>query len=196
MRKTCLKALLIVDAQNDFLPGGSLAVVGGDKIIPNINKVIEHALANGWYVIVSRDKHPLVTAHFKKWPQHCVGGTPGAEFPKSLMLPQKYILVTKGKSAEDDGYSPFEGTNDQGYSLNTLLALLKIRDLYFTGLATDWCVKAGVLDALELRYRVHLLTDAVAAVNLHPQDGENAIGAMHAAGALLTTTQEVLDEKN
>ncbi|MBI4118218.1 MAG: isochorismatase family protein [Parcubacteria group bacterium] len=181
------KALILVDVQNDFCPGGSLAVPRGDEVVPPLNRMIMFAVAQGWDIVASRDWHPRQTKHFAEfggiWPVHCVQGTPGAEFHSGLHLSMSYSqfqVVSKGLGDADD-YSAF----DSGMKPEA-------KHLYVGGLATDYCVLATVRRALELGYEVTLLTDASRAVDLKPGDGERAIAEMQAAGAVLATTEEVM----
>lgn len=189
------EALLVVDVQNDFCPGGALAVKDGDKVVEPLNQMIDIFWHKGKPTFCSRDWHPENTKHFEKWPVHCCQNTPGAEFHPALN--NMAVTVTKGISTEDDGYSPFEGTvgyinKNNRISFNEALIELKITDLYIGGLATDYCVKAACLDARKLGYNVYLLTDACRAVNLKPTDEANAIEEMKMAGVIMTTTDEVL----
>jgi nicotinamidase/pyrazinamidase len=189
------KALIIVDPQNDFFPSGPLGVPNGDEIISPLNRMISHAVQLGWLLIVTRDWHPKHTAHFKVWAEHCVEYTPGANFHADLVLPKNYILISKGMSIKDDGYSPFEGIDADGASLHEVLQAYGITTLYVGGLATDYCVRACVLDAQEKGYETIVLADAVRAVNIHPTDGYAAFLEMRAAYAHVTETTEVLYEK-
>ncbi len=171
-------ALLVVDVQNDFCPGGSLAVAGGNAIIPVINTWMPRFTT----VVASRDMHPAQTVHFRKWPPHCVAGTAGAGFCKGLHTELFTLVVDKGTMDIDDGYSAFEATN---VDLEQWLRDRGITTLYICGLATDYCVKQTVLDALQRKFTVLLIRAAVAAVGVHPGDGERALAAMTAAGARL-----------
>lgn len=180
-------ALLIVDVQNDFLPGGALAVPEGDAVIPPLNALAAQFAAAGRPVIASRDWHPPVTTHFQthggQWPPHCVQGTPGAAFPDTLRLPPGTLIVSKGMGADEDAYSAFQARDEQGRPLAELLRERGVRHLYVGGLATDYCVQASVLDALAHGFRVTVLEDAIRAVNLQPHDGARALEKMRAAGA-------------
>lgn len=189
-----VKALLIVDVQNDFCPGGALAVTNGDQVVEPLNRMIAYFGIKGFPVFCSRDWHPVNSKHFSKWRVHCVQNTSGANFHPDLNTTHG-IIVTKGTSTEDDGYSPFEGFLENGRNLNDLLKTLNTRDLYIGGLATDYCVKAACLDARkpELNYNVYLLTDACRAVNLKPGDEALALNEMINAGVKMTTTDEVLE---
>jgi len=189
------KALLVVDPQNDFCPGGSLAVPEGDKIIPAINKYIRIFTKAGLPVFASRDWHPKKTAHFKKfggvWPSHCIQNTKGAEFHPRLKLPKQAVLLYKGMDPEKDSYSVFQAQDFNGMEFLNLLKYLGIKELYVGGLATDYCVKLSVLDALKRGLKVKLLTDAIKGVNLSPTDSQRAIIEMARRGAQKITLKEM-----
>jgi nicotinamidase/pyrazinamidase len=175
-------ALVIVDVQNDFLPGGSLAVPDGDEVISVINTWIRRFRAAGLPVFATRDWHPADHCSFQEqggpWPPHCVAGTKGAAFSSELTLPPAVGIVSKAMNPEMDAYSDFE---DTGFS--DQLRELGVRRLFVGGLATDYCVRATVLDALEEGFHVVLLIDAVRAVDVRPGDGDRAWAEMLAAGA-------------
>jgi nicotinamidase/pyrazinamidase len=179
-----MKALLVVDVQNDFCPGGALAVTSGDKVVPIIN----HLMAHFDVIVASKDWHPLKSVHFKKWPPHCVQDTPGAEFHPQLLRGKIQQVFLKGTQDKDDGYSAFEATN---VDLVTYLKQADITDLYVTGLATDYCVKASAMDAAKNGLRTYVVTDAVAAVNVRPGDGAAALDEMQRAGISLVTSSQV-----
>lgn len=189
-------ALLIVDVQNDFCPGGALAVNEGDQVISPLNRVAQAIAQRGGLVLASRDWHPRETKHFAafggKWPVHCVQGTHGAAFHPDLRLPDGAIIISKGTGSEDDGYSAFEGRAEDGRTLHEILQAHGVKRLLVGGLATDYCVRASVLDALKHGYEVIVLTDAIRGVNLQPEDSENALREMQAAGAQLTPTADAL----
>lgn len=193
------KALLVVDVQKDFCPGGSLAVSDGDKIVEPINQMVGYAWKNNWHVICSRDWHPAVTKHFKDhgglWPAHCVQNTPGAEFHPSLKH-HAATVIDKGYGKDEDGYSPFDGHTGWGKTLNEYLQSWNVLEIYVCGLATDYCVKAACLDAAKLGYKVYLLLDACRAVNVNLVDGEKAVEEMKTAGVIVTTTNAVLAAEN
>jgi nicotinamidase/pyrazinamidase len=184
-------ALVIVDVQNDFCPGGALAVPDGDRVVPVLNRCIERFDALGAPIVASRDWHPPVTRHFKAhggaWPPHCVQGTTGAEFHRDLRLPARAIVVSKGMNPEDDAYSCFQAEDPSGMPFAATLGELGARRLVVGGLATDYCVKATVLDALREGFEVVVLEDAIRAVDLAPGDGARAIEAMQASGAMFAT---------
>ena len=181
------KALLIVDMQNDFCTGGALAVPDGERIVPILNKYIEKFLKERLPIFASRDWHPKESKHFKKfgglWPEHCIENTAGARFHPSLRLPKEAIVVSKGMGFDDDSYSAFQAKDDSGTGFGVLLGNLAIEELYIGGLATDYCVKSSVLDALKFAFKVKLLTDAIKGVNIKPGDSEDAINEMERYGA-------------
>lgn len=181
-------ALLIVDVQNDFCPGGSLAVPGGDEIIPAINRYIRLFQEKRLPVLASRDWHPQETVHFKTcggaWPVHCLQGSEGARFHPDLKLPDNVIVLSKGMNPErDDEYSDFHAVTENGVPFPEFLKEQGINRLYVSGIATDYCVKATVLDALNHGFNVTLLADALRGVDLNPGDSAKAMEEMVAAGA-------------
>jgi nicotinamidase/pyrazinamidase len=191
-------ALLVVDLQVDFCPGGRLSVPDGDQVVPAINRYMELFREQGLPLLASRDWHPAVTSHFKDfggiWPVHCVQKTPGAAFHPEMEIGPDVIIVSKGMDPGRDDYSAFQGVNEEGTTLPGLLESLGIRHLYVGGLATDYCVKETVLEGLRRNLHVTLLEDAVAAVNLKPDDGDDAIAEMVAAGAGITSLPLLSDD--
>jgi len=179
-------ALVIVDIQNDFLPGGSLAVAGGDQVIPVINAYIAKFQQRGLPIVATRDWHSPDHSSFIQqggpWPEHCVAGSKGAEFAPALLLPETAQIFSAGYDKASAGYSGFEDTD-----LHSHLNQAGIKRLFIGGIATDYCVLHTVLDALQYRYRVFLLQDAIRAVNVNPEDGQNAVQKMLANGAELLT---------
>jgi Amidases related to nicotinamidase len=178
------RALLIVDVQNDFCPGGTLAVKDGDKTVPVINSIIDKFNV----VVSSQDWHPVDSVHFEKWPPHCVAGTYGADFHPDLESGKIDLKLLKGTDNKDDGYSAFEATNA---SLTNFLNGQDIQTLYVCGLATDYCVKASAIDAIKEGFHTYVITDAVAAVNLKPGDDKKALDEMYTSGCLLIGSSEV-----
>lgn len=180
-------ALLVVDVQNDFCPGGALAVPQGDAVVPVLNQYLAHASAAGIPIYASRDWHPAETTHFApyggKWPPHCVQGTQGAELHAGLDLPPEAVVVSKGMHPWDEGYSMMTAELPSGEDLLAALRMQGITRVHVGGLATDYCVRATVLDALGENFDVCLLTDAIRAVNVNPEDGAGAIEEMREAGA-------------
>lgn len=184
-------ALVIVDVQNDFCPGGSLAVPEGDKVVPVLNRYIERFAALKTPIFASRDWHPAVTKHFKAyggaWPPHCVQGTRGAEFHADLRLPREAVIVSKGMDSEQDAYSCFQAEDPDGMPFTAALGERGVQRLFVGGLATDYCVKATVLDALREGFQVVVLEDAIRAVDVSPGDGAKALQEMKTAGAAVAT---------
>jgi nicotinamidase/pyrazinamidase len=180
-------ALVIVDAQNDFCPGGALAVADGDQIIQALNRYIDIFSKAHCPIFATRDWHPTKTNHFKDyggpWPVHCVQESYGAEFHPALRLGSAAVL-SKGMAADQDSYSGFQAANSSGTLLADLLRRDGIERIFVGGLATDYCVKHTVLDGLTQGFKVVLLADAVRAVNLGPNDGAVAIDEMIRAGAV------------
>jgi nicotinamidase/pyrazinamidase len=174
------RALLIVDVQNDFCPGGALGVAGGDEVVAPLNRLAHEFLEHGDLVVKSRDWHTATTKHFAAyggtWPVHCVQNTGGAEFHRELVDDPRMIVISKGMG-DEDSYSAFDGTD--------LLERLReqgVEEVWVGGLATDYCVKNTVLDALREGFRVKVVADAVRAVNLQPGDDERAVEEMRSAG--------------
>jgi nicotinamidase/pyrazinamidase len=184
-------ALIVVDVQNDFAdPDGSLWVAGAAEIIPRINDAIATARAAGGTVVLTQDWHPESTPHFQKdggiWPVHCVADTWGAEIHPAVTVPDDAPRIRKGTNGED-GYSgftmrdPVTGATTPT-ELDPLLRERGVSRVVVCGLATDYCVNATAIDALNLGYETFFLEDAVAAVDLQPGDGERATDAMLDAG--------------
>ncbi len=182
MAESSKKALIVVDGQNDFCPGGSLAVSNGDEVVAPLNKLIKEFLDRGEPVYKTRDWHPPQTKHFQiyggVWPVHCVQGTRGAEFHPDLNDDPRVTIISKGIDESADGYSGFDGTN-----LASLLREEGVGEVWVGGLATDYCVKHTVLDALKEGFEVSALADAMRAVNLNPEDGAKAVEEMRETGA-------------
>jgi nicotinamidase/pyrazinamidase len=176
------KALIVVDVQNDFCPGGSLAVANGDEVVTPLNNLIKEFLDRGEPVYKTRDWHSARTKHFAvyggPWPIHCVQGTRGAEFHPDLSDDPRITIISKGIDESADGYSGFDGTN-----LADLLRQEGVDEVWVGGLATDYCVKHTVLDAIKEKFEVKALADAMRAVNVSPQDGAKAVQEMRQAGA-------------
>jgi nicotinamidase/pyrazinamidase len=159
-------ALIIVDMQNDFVEGGTLAVPGGRALVPIVNRIISE-LGRTALVVTSQDWHPVNAAHFDRWPVHCVANTRGAELVEGLKLPDNAIHIVKGTSGSDDGYSAFEGHEQDrgGETLEHILREHDIRDILICGIATDYCVKATALDAVNFKYHTTLITNACVGVS-------------------------------
>jgi nicotinamidase/pyrazinamidase len=187
-------ALVVVDLQNDFAdPAGSLAVAGGEAIIPLVNAEVRAAMDAGALVVATQDWHPESTPHFAKdggiWPVHCVGGTWGAELHPAFEVPADAPRVRKGMNGEDGYCAFFMRDPISGEEIPTELdRLLRERDIervVVCGLATDYCVKETAVDSVGLGYETTLLGEAVAAVNLQAGDGDHALDEMREAGVTL-----------
>ncbi len=187
-RKT--DALIVVDVQNDFCPGGALAVAGGDEIIPTINGITPLFDV----VVFTRDRHPDNHVSFseqpqyrdKSWPKHCVAGTFGAELHSDLAVPENALIVDKGTRRDEEAYSGFQGTD-----LADILRGRGIKRVFVCGLATDYCVKNTVMDALANGFEAAVLEDAVRGVDIPPGSAQAALEAMRSAGAVLTSSSEI-----
>lgn len=175
------RALIVVDVQNDFCPGGALAVAQGDEVVAPLNRLINEFLEQGEPVFKSRDWHPKRTRHFAAyggaWPVHCVQNTKGAEFHPELIDDMHIRVISKGLG-DEDSYSAFDGTD-----LALQLYRLGVKEVWVGGLATDYCVKNTVLDARKEGFRVRALENAMRPVELKPGDGQRAIEEMRKAGA-------------
>lgn len=184
-------ALVIVDVQNDFLPGGALAVPNGDRIIEPLNRYIVLFNALGLPIFATRDWHPANHISFKDrggpWPPHCVQNTWGAQISEKLNLPKNARVVDKAFSPDRDAYSAFQDT-----SLALELYRLNVKRLFIGGLATEYCVKSTVLDALDLGFEVLLLMDAIKGIDVNVGDSERAIKEMILKGAIGVTIDEVI----
>ena len=181
------QALIVVDVQNDFCPGGTLAVAHGDEVVEPLNELIDEFLERGDPVYKSRDWHPPTTKHFEKyggtWPVHCVQNTKGAEFHPGLRDDPRINIVSKGLG-DTDCYSAFDETD-----LAAQLREQGVKEVLVGGLATDYCVKSTVIDAIKNGFRVKALSDAMKAVEVHPGDGDRAMEEMRAAGADIILTR-------
>jgi nicotinamidase/pyrazinamidase len=181
-------ALVVVDVQNDFLPGGSLAVPRSDEIVPRIARVIRLAAAHDLPIFATRDWHPPAHVSFRdrggSWPPHGVQGTRGAELAEALGLPTRAVVVSKGTDPDRDAYSGFEGTD-----LDAALRALRVGRLFVAGVATECCVLRTVADALSRGYRVLLLRDAVRP--LDEREGARAELEMARRGAVMASTEEL-----
>ena len=200
-----MKALIVVDVQNDFCPGGALAVSKGDAIVPGINKIAEAFEL----VITTQDWHPADHGSFAAnhpgakpyddgtlsgrpqvlWPTHCVQGTTGAAFHPDLRV--RAMNFVKGTDKDADSYSGFFDDDGKTTGLHEVLQAHQALDLFVCGLATDYCVKFTVLDALRIGYQVSVIEDLCRAVNLTPGDAQKAFDEMRAAGAIVLHSENV-----
>ena len=183
-------ALIVVDVQRDFCPGGALAVPEGDRVVPVLNEYIALFQQRELPIIATRDWHPPDHVSFKEhggiWPSHCVRDTEGAQFHPELKLPDSTIVISKATERDKEAYSGFEGTE-----LERMLRDRNVRRVFVGGLATDYCVKSTVLDALNHRFTAFLLEDAVRGVDVNPGDSDRAIDEMLNAGAIIIALAEV-----
>jgi nicotinamidase/pyrazinamidase len=189
-------ALILVDIQNDFCPGGALAVAEGDQVVGVVNRLMPHFAL----VVSTLDWHPANHVSFREqggpWPPHCVQNTFGAELHPALKTEYIGHTFRKATTADRDAYSEFEGVDDQRRSLDEYLKSRGVRRVYIAGLATDYCVRATTLDAVRLGYETTVVTDGVRPVNVEPDDGAKALAEMEAAGARLVTSDAVLQKAN
>jgi len=204
------KALLLVDIQNDFCPGGALAVPDGDAILPVVNRLLPYFAI----VIATKDLHPpghisfasrhdrpvfstLETAYGSQtlWPDHCVQGSPGAQLNPLLQKGELTDIVIKGNDTEIDSYSSFfDNGRRQATKLHEMLQEYGVTSLYVCGLATDYCVLFSALDGLELGYDVTVVEDCCRGVNLQPDDSARAFAKIAAAGGRHLTAAEAIKE--
>ncbi len=203
-----MKALLVVDIQNDFLPGGALGVQGGDQIVPLVNTLMNQDFD---FIVASKDCHPAQHGSFAKthqkqvgehiqlngleqilWPVHCVQNTQGSEFSSGLNIDQFDQVFQKGTDHEIDSYSAFfDNGHLKATGLGDYLKEKGVTDLYIVGLTTDFCVKFSVLDAIKLGFRTFVIKDACRAVNLLPGDEKKSLEEMASAGATVITTSDL-----
>ena len=185
-------ALIIVDVQNDFCPGGALAVPTGEEVARTMTQVAKRFRAHGTRVYATQDWHPAGHSSFNEqagpWPPHCVQGTRGAELHPALDLPEGTAIVKKGSHSDKDAYSGFIDSD-----LEQRLRDAGIRRVFVGGLATDYCVLNTVLDAVDKGFETYVLADAIGAVDVGPGDGDRAIQQMRDAGALLTTSRAIAE---
>ncbi|KAI5916410.1 isochorismatase family protein [Thauera sp. 2A1] len=184
-------ALVVVDVQRDFLPGGALGVPDGDAVVPVLNRCMELFLRVNLPIVLSRDWHPADHCSFRAqggpWPPHCIAASPGAAFAPGLAVPEHAHIVSKATTAVADAYSAFQRTG-----LGERLRSLGCGRLFIGGLATDYCVLATVRDAIGEGFDVVVLRDAMRAVNVHPGDGARAEHDMTEAGAQLVTSKQLV----
>lgn len=184
--------LVVVDVQVDFCPGGALPVRHGDSVIDPINRLLQSAAAQNTPVIATRDWHPPNSTHFTTgggaWPPHCVAGTRGAAFHPGLRIPLMAIVVSKGVTETEDGYSGFDGTDTAGSSLYSLLHSHGVNQILVCGLATDYCVRETALDASQYGFSTFVVQDAIASVDIRQGDGQRALQELRDAGVYLVDT--------
>jgi nicotinamidase/pyrazinamidase len=182
-------ALIIVDVQRDFCPGGALPVPYGDQVVPVLNKYVRIFKAAGTCIFATRDWHPSNHVSFKPyggvWPPHCIQGTKGAEFHPDLMLPEEAYIVSKATDSSRESYSGFDGTE-----LKRILRKRGLKRVFIGGLATDYCVKNTVIDAVKLGFKPVLLLDAIRGINRKRGDSEEAIKEMIDSGTKTAVTRD------
>ena len=193
------RALFIIDVQNDFTEGGVLGVAGGAAVAAGISTLLAQHPFSFKYVFASRDWHDLGNdngGHFARdaapdfaatWPVHCVAGTEGAEYHPALTTEAVTFHIRKGQGKP--GYSIFEGSTESGETVGALLSKHGVTDVDIVGLATDYCVRASTLDALEHGQRVRVLTDLVAGVAA--ESSAAALAEMAHAGAVFIASDAV-----
>ncbi len=193
------KALLIVDVQNDFCPGGALGVPAGHKIVPVINKYVRIFSKMKAAILATRDWHPVKSRHFKDfggiWPVHCIQNTWGAAFHHDLKLSKETLFLYKGMDPDKDCYSAFCAEDTSGSSLSDILKRLDINELFIAGLATDYCVKFTALEAMKHGFKVKILMDAIQGVDLKPGDSEKAIRKIAEMGARKTKLTDLKNKR-
>lgn len=181
--------LLLVHLQNDFCPGGALAVAGGDQIIPVANACIQFFAREGFSIVATRDWHPENHCSFQAqggpWPPHCVQGSRGSQFHPDLKMPPGTLIVSGATNARKEAYSGFDGT-----SLEDRLEDIEAQTLFVLGLATDYCVKQTVLDACQRGFRVVVLEDGVRGIDVQLGDSQKALQEMQAAGAMIAQSSD------
>jgi nicotinamidase/pyrazinamidase len=203
-----MKALIIVDVQNDFIPGGALAVSEGDQIVPIVNQ-IQYQFD---FIVATQDWHPADHGSFAVnhrgekigdfidlngvqqilWPVHCVQGSFGADFHSELSRRKWRKVFQKGTNPMVDSYSGFFDNNRQGDTgLSSYLKENGIKDIFVCGLAADYCVNFTVLDGISEGFTTHLIVDATKAVNLQPEDFEKSLQEMRSAGAILVNSGDI-----
>jgi len=184
-------ALIVVDVQNDFLPGGVLAVPGGEEVIVPLNRYIREFEQLGLPIFATRDWHPRSHCSFREQggprPSHCVAGTHGAEFHPQLLRPRRLHVISKATRPDAEAYSGF-----QGMDLAQQLRRMGCGRLFIGGLATEYCERATVLDARAAGFAATVLSDAVRALDARPGDGERALSEMQAAGAAIARAAQLL----
>lgn len=203
-----MSALIIVDMQNDFFPGGALPVEKAPEILPVLNKLLEHLFD---LIVATKDWHPPDHASFAAvhgktpgehimlqgleqilWPVHCVQGTPGAEFYPGWDIKKVRKVFHKGTDSQIDSYSTFfDNRHEKATGLADYLKAHQVHSVYIAGVATDYCVKYSALDALKLGFRTYVIVDACRGVDIQPEDSSKALKEMEQAGALLITSEEM-----
>ena len=203
------RALILVDIQNDFIPGGALAVAGGDKVVPVANRVQQafdlvlatqdwHPANHGSFAASHPGKKPFEQIELNGlpqtlWPVHCVQNTPGAELARALDRERIAKVFPKGTDPNIDSYSGlFDNGHRRSTGLGEWLKAQAVTEVFVCGLATDYCVKLTALDAAKMGFKTHLIEDASRGVNLRPDDVRNAIEEMKRAGVVVVQSAGIL----
>ena len=190
IRITKFDALIVVDMQRDFMPGGALPVPEADTIVPIINRYIQIFENRGGTIIATRDWHPAnhisFTTRGGPWPPHCIQGTSGAEFHPELVLPRNTIIVSKATDPDKEAYSGFDDTD-----LNNILQERSVSRIFVCGVATNYCVKATAIDGVKLGYTVIVLLDAVRGIDIPPGSVDKALNEMLDTGIILATQHDI-----
>lgn len=206
-----MKALLLVDLQNDFMPGGALAVYKGDEIVPLVNRLLQEPFE---LIVATKDWHPPDHGSFADnhnrnpgehtklagleqilWPRHCVQGSFGSEFAPGWDTTKIDKVIYKGLERDIDSYSTFfDNGHRRSTGLESYFKEKGITDIYMAGLATDYCVKYSALDALQLGFNVYVIIDGCRGVNLKPNDSKLALEVMSKAGAHLVSFTDLIHE--
>lgn len=188
-------ALLMVDLQSCFLPGGSLGVTGGDRIILPLNRIAGLFAARKLPVFLSRDWHPSDHISFRDrggpWPSHCVRNTEGADFSSALKIPPGAIVFSKGTDSNREEYSAWQARSEAGHLLSEFVRDMGIKRIFIGGLTTEYCVLSTAKDARASGYEIYVLKDAVVAVNARPGDADRALAEMAASGAKLISEKDI-----
>jgi nicotinamidase/pyrazinamidase len=184
-------ALIIVDVQNDFCPGGALAVPSGHEVIPIINPLLQHH----WLSVATMDWHPAEHCSFEPqggpWPPHCVQQTPGAELHPALDATKIQLVITKGSHPDEEAYSGFQGTE-----LAKILREKGVKRVVVCGIATDYCVRATAHDALQEGFKVLVLEDAIRGVEVNLGDCQRTLEELRQAGAQMVVSADLqFDER-
>ncbi len=196
-------AVIAVDVQNDFCPGGKLPVKEGNLVADPINQLFKAADLTGVLKVATRDWHPIQAVHFAGfggvWPEHCIMESEGAKFHPDLKIDPATFIVSKGVDGKD-AYSGFDGSitsspdkADLGTPLNDVFLARGIQRLFVGGLATDYCVKQTAMDGVKLGYQVFLIEEAVRAVDINPGDGNRALEEMKDSGVKVISLERALE---
>ncbi len=182
---------MVVDVQNDFCPGGSLAVKEGDAVVAPLNKMIGAYSEARLPVLFTRDWHPADHCSFKAqggiWPPHCVAGTHGAEFHPKLSVPKGDVVISKGTEQDKEAYSAFEGTD-----LAKRLNALRVDEVVIGGLTAEYCVRESSRDAIAAGFKVRVLRDCIRGVEVHRGDTKRAYDEMVSLGVTMTDSKDEL----